>query len=131
MHLRVDIRPPEGTVDRSFRTSTGRSFQATTDRSFRTTVDTADGPPVSTVLLEGVAEVIGTEAMLRKPPLYEVIEPDALDALFDHIDQSRVPRMSVAFEFAGCEIDIRQAENAVQPSAGRSRARSGDDTDQQ
>jgi hypothetical protein len=90
MDVRIDARPLEDTA--------GRPLQ--------TTVDTADGLPVSMVLLDTVAEAIGMESLLREPPLYDVIDPDALDALFASAAASERADTSVVFEFAGCEVTV-------------------------
>lgn len=42
----------------------------------------ADAKTLSYTVIENVAGHKGTEALMLDPPLYEVLDPDALDVLF-------------------------------------------------
>ena len=54
-------------------------------------------------VVRAVAESINVDP-LELPPLYEVIDPDALDALVDPVG-GRLG-FTVTFEYAGCKITI-------------------------
>lgn len=60
-------------------------------------------PAVSTKVVQRVAAVTGREAM-QLPPLYNTIDPEALDAIIDSVstDASSVCR----FTYEGCRITI-------------------------
>lgn len=64
------------------------------------------GSPAESVI-EAVAAVTGTDPR-RLTPLYDVIDPEALDALFLADDSQ--PRESiggtVTFQFEGCEVTV-------------------------
>lgn len=62
---------------------------------------------VSMAVVEAVAERKGIDPVALTPPLYEAIDPDALDALFapldDELDQENA---SVTFPYDGCTITV-------------------------
>jgi hypothetical protein len=68
---------------------------------------------VSTVLLETVAEAIGMDPLLRKPPLYDVIDPDVLDTLLAGTAPEEHTDASIVFEFAGCEVTVRSPNEVL------------------
>jgi hypothetical protein len=94
MDPRIDVRPLDETA--------GRPFQIA--------VDSPHAPPLSTILIEAVIAAIGEEALSREPPLYDVVDPDALDTLFAATELDKHPDFSVAFEYAGCEVSIRPVD---------------------
>jgi hypothetical protein len=61
----------------------------------------------SASVIEAVSEATGTEPD-RMQVLYEVIDPDALDALFEpDADGKREPPSGhVSFRFAGCSVTV-------------------------
>ena len=56
-------------------------------------------------VLEAVSSATGTDE-LELSPLYEVVDPDALDALFDAADPSPSEALSVSFSYAGFDVEI-------------------------
>lgn len=50
---------------------------------FNTTIDLAKGESPSEALLRSLAAVIGADKLESEPPLYESIDPDALDQLIE------------------------------------------------
>lgn len=77
------------------------------ERQSRTTVvyDWAETPPTAAVV-ETFERVVGDD-LDRALPLYESVEPDALDALFDHALRNGEPSStSVCFEFAGHLVTV-------------------------
>ena len=63
--------------------------------------------PVSQTVVLAVAEATGDDAM-ELPPLYDAIDPDALNKLFDS-DVLGADRRdgSVEFAYAGCDVTVR------------------------
>lgn len=59
-------------------------------------------------------EVVSTVAERRGdpqdalPPLYEAIEPDALEALFDHTTETTGSELLVQFSYAGYTVTVRE-----------------------
>lgn len=51
--------------------------------SFDTTLDLARGESPSEAVLRSLAAVTGVDQLEIEPPLYESIDPDALDQLFE------------------------------------------------
>lgn len=65
--------------------------------------DSSDDP-ISHRVVDAVADATGVDP-LDLPPLYERVDPDALDALFRDAGGASVA--SVRFEFSGCEVLVR------------------------
>lgn len=59
---------------------------------------------VSERIVTAVAEFTGRDP-LSLDPLYDAIDPEALDALFEPTDATGTPRR-VAFTYAGCSVEI-------------------------
>lgn len=78
---------------------------ASVDRSART-------GPVSQRVISAVAELTGTDPVALEP-LYDAVDPDALDALFA-TGQGRSQRASrrVEFSYNGCDVEV-SADGAV------------------
>lgn len=70
--------------------------------------EVAPGQSVSTRLLEAVADIEETDPAELNPPLYEVIDPDALEALFDApASGSELERTGqLAFPYRGYRITV-------------------------
>lgn len=70
-------------------------------------------------VITAVANTKGTDPM-NLDPIYEVIEPDALDALYkrDELGRARSPER-IEFTFCGCEVVIA-GKNSVSVSATKS-----------
>lgn len=68
--------------------------------------DWGDTAPVSTTIVEGVAAVTNTPPMEFDPTLYEVVNPDALDKLFQPLtgDVLRDGSGQLTFELEGCTV---------------------------
>ena len=60
------------------------------------------GSDVTIELIHAVAEETGSDA-IELPPLYEDIDPEALDRL---IERATCENMSVEFEYAECSVTI-------------------------
>ena len=82
----------------------------------RTTGGTGDGWTASegvgqeqgaaVAVIDAVANAAGREAT-ELPPLYETVDPDAIDSLFDHRHQRSVPgECRFAFAYAGYDVVI-------------------------
>ena len=56
-------------------------------------------------VLEAVSSATGTDE-LELPPLYDIVDPDALDALFDGADPSPSEALSVSFSYVGFDVEI-------------------------
>ncbi|NHN48423.1 hypothetical protein G9464_12580 [Halostella sp. JP-L12] len=68
---------------------------------------TADADPVSQTVLFAVAEAIGDDP-LELPPLYDAIDPDALNKLFDSSAfGAERGDGTVEFAYAGCDVSVR------------------------
>lgn len=66
---------------------------------------THSSEPVSTKVLDEVAAFKGTEPTELQPPLYDVIDPDALDSLFsERGGSSHGGRIS--FAYSDCEVVV-------------------------
>ena len=64
-----------------------------------------DEESLSMSIIENVAGHKGTEALMLDPPLYEVLDPDALDALFRGQDGTR-RKGKFTFEYCGCMVTV-------------------------
>lgn len=95
---------------------------ATNDRSDRSTYFWAvdgDGADPSSTVIEGVADVTGTD-LTQLRPLYEVIDPEGLDSLFAANDRrsSGSTNGYVTFRFEGCDVTVRaDGQTVVTPAA--------------
>lgn len=57
----------------------------------------------TTAIVRAVATVRGVDPTDLQRPLFEAVDPDALDALFD----SNLDGMSVSFEYHGHRVELR------------------------
>ena len=64
----------------------------------------SEGPP-SLTIVEEVAALDGTDP-LSLPPLYDAVDPDALDSLFRSSSGDN-PRAAGAMQFTYCGYDVR------------------------
>ncbi|MFB6141369.1 MAG: HalOD1 output domain-containing protein [Halosimplex sp.] len=60
-----------------------------------------DGTDISVDVIETIAAVTGTDPLAMTPPLYEVIDTDALDRLYE-----RGADAAVEFEYAGHTVAV-------------------------
>lgn len=69
--------------------------------------DTGSVDAPSTAVIEAIAAYHGTEPTDLDQPLYEVIDPDALDALFANAGTVDRPAPDlVAFSYDGCRVQV-------------------------
>lgn len=62
---------------------------------------------LSTAVIDEIAAHEGVDPMDLKPPLYDVIDPDALDMLFpDPGEPSDTPTGRVVFTYCGYEVEV-------------------------
>jgi hypothetical protein len=67
---------------------------------------TKPGEPISTRVIEAVSRASGTDPN-ELPPLYEAVDPDALDMLFPvAADASDRSDCSLRFTYAGHEVEV-------------------------
>ncbi|WP_266082424.1 HalOD1 output domain-containing protein [Haladaptatus caseinilyticus] len=67
--------------------------------------------PISTLVIQAVAEAEECDPSMVAPPLYDAIDPDALDALYARAS----PHME--FDYAGHHVEITPARRVtVQPT---------------
>jgi hypothetical protein len=64
-----------------------------------------DGRSTSEVVVYAVAEISSRDAAKLRP-LAEVIDPDALDAIFDQTGSEEARNAHISFEYNGYEITI-------------------------
>ena len=68
---------------------------------------TAETEPVSQTVVLAVAEATDEDPM-ELPPLYDTIDPDALNKLFgDRVDGAERLGGSFEFAYAGCDVTVR------------------------
>ena len=68
---------------------------------------TAETRTVSESVVEVVAEAEETDPLELTPPLYEVIEPDALDQVFAATPTDERRKGTVTFSYNGYEVTVR------------------------
>lgn len=66
----------------------------------------ADGQQVSTRVLEAVADYNGVDPLELRPPLYEIIDPEALEALFAPTAAGAERNGRIEFTYADCRITL-------------------------
>lgn len=72
----------------------------------RPKTDTRSGETaLSHAVIENVAGHKGTAALMEDPPLYEVLDLDALDVLFAGKDDARSDE-ELSFEHSGCKVTV-------------------------
>lgn len=64
---------------------------------------------VSQKVVRAVAEATDVDPLALDPRLYEVIDPDALDQLFDE----KRSEGQVDFTMAGCQVSVRADDHVV------------------
>lgn len=85
-----------------------------------------DDESPSQAIARAVAAVEGV-SQTELPPLYETIEPDALDAFFDVPQSTSDAERRVSFSYLNYEIDVHQRGEIVLTEAPNSRRRTGPD----
>jgi hypothetical protein len=65
----------------------------------------AESPPSQSVV-ERIAEAENTDPVNLDTPLYDAIDPDALDALFSPVDEARSLPGQVTFSYYGYTVTV-------------------------
>lgn len=94
------MAPSADATDTAAASASGRGTE-----TYQTQHDWTGSEPVSHSVIEAVSEATGTDVE-RLAPLYEAIDPDALDALFESIPSRERMRGSVSFAFDGCSVRV-------------------------
>ncbi|TYL39546.1 hypothetical protein CV102_04420 [Natronococcus pandeyae] len=85
--------------------STGNSSDCRESR-YETTFDPAAGERASEVVITAIGTVTGSDPA-HLEPLYDAIEPDALDSLCDHARRKlETEAHQLRFSYAGFDIDV-------------------------
>ena len=80
--------------------------------------------PTSIMVVETVAEAEGVDPVALEPPLYDVIDTDALDALFRRSDGTRSDTIgTLEFTYRGHTVVVQGRED-VHVRASRSQSQS-------
>jgi len=90
----------------------------TVGRDWTVTNAYGDDPPSHAVARSVAAAT--DRVVVDLPPLYETIDTDALDHLFD-----RGARVAVSFRYAGCDVTVTGLHVVVRPDERDGSARSG------
>lgn len=94
------------------RTDVSNASQAITNADLTYSLDADDRP--SEVVIRAVSSLTDTP-ILDLAPLYEVVDPDHLNGLFDEPQESGLRESSsVSFHFNGCTVTV--TKNAVHVS---------------
>ncbi|WP_458187890.1 HalOD1 output domain-containing protein [Haladaptatus sp. NG-WS-4] len=96
--------------------------------------DATDDPRLSIRVVQAIAEFEETNPTEVRPILYDIVDPDALDTLFEetHLGKSRTSGY-VAFEYGPHEVvvysdgDVEVVEGGAEPSPSSSESTSKDD----
>lgn len=72
-----------------------------------TKLETDSAIPPSTAVIEAVAGHKGVDPLDLKPALFDVIDPDALDALIDNGESVHAPSdTTVRFTYNECRVNV-------------------------
>ncbi|MFD1515260.1 HalOD1 output domain-containing protein [Halomarina rubra] len=61
--------------------------------------------PIYTAVVEAVAETKGVDPLSLEPPLYDVLDPEALDSLYSSPTRTETP-LRVSFSYADCTVTV-------------------------
>lgn len=73
------------------------------------TYEADPGEPISVVVVRAVAVLENTDPM-ELPPLYQVIDPEALDAL---VESDPGPPRQIEFDYCGYEVIVREGTHVT------------------
>jgi len=73
--------------------------------------ETGEDEPVSRVVVKAVAEARGISPVDIRQPLYEAVDPDALDRIFTGATDQFDGQLS--FTFNGCEITVTADQSVL------------------
>ena len=82
----------------------GRVLPVVSPREFAVTEET-----VSIAIVDAIADMESTTAADVEPPLYEAVDPDALDRLFAPTDGSQRITGRVRFEYGSYDVSVSSA----------------------
>ena len=74
--------------------------------------DLSGGQTASLAVIEAVAAVSGTDP-IELPPLYDAVNPDALNALFEPHERRTDSNLCVEFSYNGFDIVVREGPEVV------------------
>lgn len=72
---------------------------------------TSPSEPLSQTIVFGIADAKGIDPMDLDECLYDCIDPEALDELFDSSDGSLVATFS--FSMSGCRVEVERGQKVV------------------
>lgn len=75
-------------------------------RRVHTEYEVTDGQQVSTRVVEAVADRAGVDPLELRPPLYDVVDPEAIDALFEPTGSGSPRRGRLEFTYHGYRITL-------------------------
>jgi hypothetical protein len=75
--------------------------------------DWGDDTGVTATLLDALVEALPPDRLRDQSPLYDAVDPDALDALFAPTRQASVRNGLVRFEFVGYTVEVRSTGEVV------------------
>ncbi|WP_049922375.1 HalOD1 output domain-containing protein [Halopiger djelfimassiliensis] len=80
--------------------------------------DETDGPTATVAVIDAVADAADTDPTTL-PPLYHVVDPDALDALFDgRNERGAESPLRIEFSYNGFDVVVRDGpEVVVEPAS--------------
>lgn len=67
----------------------------------------------SLAIIEFISGLEETDPIELTPPLHDVIDPDAIDALFDSFNESPQAQKSLSFTYQGYEVTVRNDGQVV------------------
>jgi hypothetical protein len=91
-------------------------------RDRTTTVRTAEDESICQTVISAVAEARGVAPTELETPLFQAIDPDALERLLSGDDRPGSATTIVGFDWAGCSVVVHgtgQVEVVVRGSASR------------
>lgn len=101
--------PPDGDT---------RGMDTTTGSMTDTVRTISSAESASEAVIDAVADAKGVDP-LDLDPMYDAIDPDALDSIFRDSPSSGTGSVELSFEMAGCTVVVREAgEVVVTPTAG-------------
>ena len=89
----------------------GTDMETKTDTLADPARTTTDDDPISQKVIEAIADATGVDP-LELPPLYDSVDPDALDSLFSH-EGAGGCITSLCFEIGDCEVLVRGSGEVV------------------
>lgn len=63
--------------------------------------------PVYTAVVEAVAAEKGVDPLSLEPPLYDVLDPEALDSLYESPTTRQETPLRISFTYADCTVTVQ------------------------